>query len=150
MFYMVLEYFMTYDLFGYGLYGSFIGMAYFVAIALAATIPYTKKPLSKTLELLVPIYLIGFVMGVINMPSILTGLVVIGGYLISMKRVMQLDIKTWMPIVCSFAGIMVIFSFVPLSLRNYMFIFLIGYIFIQGKMTMYKVNKFAVLSVSVA
>jgi len=140
---MVLEYFMTYNLFGYGLYGSFIGMVYFVAIALAATIPYTKNPLSKTLELLVPIYLIGFVMSVINVPSILTGLVVIGGYLVSMKKVMQLDVKTWIPIVFSFTGILVIFSFIPLSLRNYMFIFLVIYIFVQGKLVMYNVNKFS-------
>jgi len=138
---MVLEYFMTYDLFGYGLYGSFIGMTYFVAIALASTVPYSNKPLHKSLELIVPVYLVGFVMGVMGVPSILTGLVVISAYLISMKSAMGLNAKTWVPIVVSFAGILVIFSFVPLSLRNYMFLFLVFYIFVQGKMTMCKINK---------
>jgi len=147
---MVIEYFATYDLFGYGLYGSFIGMGYFIAIALASTIPFVKKPLHKTLELLIPVYLIGFVMAVINMPTMLTGLVVISTYLISMKSAMQINAKTWVPIVISFAGILVIFSFVPLSLRNYMFLFLVGYIFVQGKLTMYNSGKnvsFEVVSV---
>jgi hypothetical protein len=142
---MVLEYFMTYDLFGYGLYGSFIGMAYFVAIALASTAPYVKKPLHKVFELLVPVYLIGFILSVIGFPSILTGLIVIGAYLLSMKNVMNLDKKTWFPIVVSFAGIMIIFSFVPFSLRDYIFIFLIIYIFVQGKISMRNVGKMPLL-----
>ena len=145
---MVLEYFMTYDLFLYGLYGSFIGMAYFIAIALASTVPFVKKPFHKSLELLIPVYLVGFVMNIINMPPILTGLIVIGAYLISMKSTMDLSAKIWIPIVFSFAGILVIFSFVPLSLRNYMFIFLVLYIFVKGKMTVQSVNKLGVTNVS--
>ena len=147
---MVLEYFVTYDLFGSGLYGSFIGMVYFVAIALASTVPYTKSPFHKTLGLLVPVYLIGFMLAVINMPSILTGLAVIATYLISMKSTMQIETKAWVPIVCSFVGILIIFSFTPLFLRNYMFLFLVLYIFVQGKIAMREISKFSEMNISPA
>ena len=138
----MLEYMATYDLFAYGLYGSAIGMVYFIAIALASTIPYVKKPLHKTLEILVPVYFIGFLLSFLGFSSILTGLVVIGVYLFAMKHYMGISTRNWLPIVISFAFILGIFSMCPLGVRDYLFAFLVGYIFIQGKVAMRKVMIF--------
>jgi hypothetical protein len=137
----MIEYFGTYNLFAYGFYGSIIGMIYFVAICLASTMPYTKKPVSKVFEILLPVYFIGFILTFIGFPGISSGIIVIITYLIAMKKYMEIKTRDWLPIAISFFVIIGIFSITPPIFLNLIFGALCFYLFIQGKVKMYSINK---------
>ncbi len=137
----MIEYFGTYNLFAYGMYGSIIGMIYFIAICLAATTPYTKKPLSKVFEILLPVYFIGFILAFVGFPGIISGIIVIITYLIAMKKYMGIRTIDWLPIAISFFAILSIFSITPPQYLNIIFGALCVYLFVQGKIKMHSINK---------
>jgi hypothetical protein len=137
----MLEYFYMYDVFAFGLYGSFISMAYFVLIALASIAPYVDKPLHVTFKMLLPMFFVSFVLAFIGFPGLLTGMVVMAVYLIAMKKQLGLNNATWIPIIISFNVLMFMFSFFDGTIRNILFLMLCAYLFIQGKITMHQIHN---------
>jgi divalent metal cation (Fe/Co/Zn/Cd) transporter len=135
----MLEFFALHDLFYFGLIDALISLVYWFIVVYASTRPYEKHPLKMTLNTLLPLFVVGFFLSFFGIPSILAGIIVFVTYLIALRKIQFVPMRTIVHVGLS----MLIYFYILFAAASELRIFLIliygtllyihGIIKMQGK-----------------
>ncbi len=129
----LLEYFARFDLFSGGLIGFFSLFAFLFIFTYFGVRSSVEKPAEKTVELLLPPVLIGFILNFAGINSLLVGIIVILAYIVFSKGILKLEKKEWIISSITIFALLAIFGSLDLFSRNILFLIYLAYAIIKSQ-----------------
>jgi len=137
-----LDFFMLHDIFYFGMYGAIVSMLYWIIIVYAAKKPYLKNPLKGTLEVIFPVFIVGFFASVFGFSSVFAGILVISAFILSSRYVAKIPWRDLIPIMLPVIFYLFILYYIVDWLRIPLLLVFAGLSYAQGKVMMREKEKF--------
>jgi len=115
-------YFSRFDLFAGGLIGFFSLFAFFYIFSFTGVRGKFEHPYEKTLELLLPIFVVGLFLNFMSLPPVLVGFIVILVYLAFAKKTLELTNREWAITAVYIFCLLAIFGLLDIWSRNILFL----------------------------
>jgi len=137
-----LDFFMLHDIFYFGIIDAFIAMIYWAVVVYSAKKPYVKKPLKATLDVIFPVFIVGFFASIFGFSSIFAGILVISAFILASRYIAKIPWRDLVPIVIPVLFYLFILFYVISWLRIPLLLIFAGLFYVQGKVMMRGKEKF--------
>ena len=104
--------------------------------------PYLKNPLKGTLEVIFPVFIVGFFASVFGFNSIFAGILVIAAFILSTRYVAKIPWRDVIPIMVPVIVYLFVLYYIVDWLRIPLLIVFAGLSYAQGKIMMKDKEKF--------
>jgi len=136
------DFLMLHDIFYFGIIDAVIAMIYWFIVVYSAKLPYLKSPAKATVDIILPVFIVGFFASVFGFSSVFAGILVISTFILASRYVAKIPWRDLVPIVVPVLFYLFVLFYIVGWLRIPLMLIFAFLSYVQGKVIMGGKEKF--------